>query len=97
MSEYNWDQFTKRITIKASAQDVYKAWATQSGLESWFLRKAVFTDISKRQRDPNYSFNPEIFTNGPGSVTRIQFTNTIPLSKLTVMITLNSDFQADAS
>ncbi len=58
MSEYNWDQFTKRVTIKASAQDVYKAWATQSGLESWFLRKAVFTDISKRQRDPNSFVQP---------------------------------------
>jgi uncharacterized protein YndB with AHSA1/START domain len=40
---YNWKQFTKRITIKAPAKAIYDAWATQQGLESWFLRLAQFT------------------------------------------------------
>jgi uncharacterized protein YndB with AHSA1/START domain len=41
--DYNWKQFTKRITIKAPAKAIYDAWATQQGLESWFLRLAQFT------------------------------------------------------
>ena len=40
---YNWKQFTKRISIKASAKAIYAAWTTQQGLESWFLRLAQFT------------------------------------------------------
>jgi len=35
-------QFTKRIPIDVPAQMIYQAWSTQSGLESWFLREAVF-------------------------------------------------------
>ena len=40
---YNWKQFTRRITIKAPPKAIYDAWATQQGLESWFLRLAQFT------------------------------------------------------
>ncbi len=43
MSPFNWKQFTKRITIKAPPKSIYDAWATQQGLESWFLRLAQFT------------------------------------------------------
>jgi uncharacterized protein YndB with AHSA1/START domain len=45
MSSYNWKQFTKRITIKAPPKAIYDAWATQQGLESWFLRLAQFTNM----------------------------------------------------
>jgi uncharacterized protein YndB with AHSA1/START domain len=38
----NWKQFTKRISIQASAKAIYDAWTTQQGLESWFLRLAEF-------------------------------------------------------
>ena len=40
MDNYNWRQFTKRITIKSAVQNIYDAWTTQQGLESWFLRLA---------------------------------------------------------
>src|ERR1700748_1679245 len=50
MSTYNFNHFTKRITIRASKQEIYKAWATQSGMEKWFLRKAEFTDRNKKIR-----------------------------------------------
>lgn len=52
MSHLNWSAFTKRIPIKASVNQVYEAWATQEGLEGWFLRSAVFTtgDKSPRKR-----------------------------------------------
>jgi uncharacterized protein YndB with AHSA1/START domain len=43
MKENNWNQFTKRITINAPALKIYQSWTTQNGLESWFLRKALFT------------------------------------------------------
>ena len=48
-----WDSFTLRIPIKASSQKIYDCWATQEGLESWFLRKAEFSkpDGSKRARN----------------------------------------------
>jgi uncharacterized protein YndB with AHSA1/START domain len=42
MENYNWSQFTKRITIHASPQSIYDAWSSQQGLESWFLRLAEF-------------------------------------------------------
>jgi uncharacterized protein YndB with AHSA1/START domain len=39
---FNWKQFTNRVTIAAPASAVMNAWSTQGGLESWFLRSAVF-------------------------------------------------------
>ena len=52
-----WDgkltKFIKRISIHVSPRKVFEAWSTQSGLESWFLRRAEFTDADgkKRERD----------------------------------------------
>jgi uncharacterized protein YndB with AHSA1/START domain len=40
----DWSKFTKRITVNASKEVIYKAWATQNGIESWFLRLSEFTD-----------------------------------------------------
>ena len=53
MEPYNWSQFTKRIAINAPMQTIYKSWATQNGLENWFLRTAEFrkADGSTRPRD----------------------------------------------
>jgi uncharacterized protein YndB with AHSA1/START domain len=39
----DWSSFTKRITIDAEADEIYRALASQSGIESWFLRIAQFT------------------------------------------------------
>lgn len=38
----NWKTFTKRIFINKPIKDVYRCWATQSQIETWFLEKAVF-------------------------------------------------------
>jgi uncharacterized protein YndB with AHSA1/START domain len=53
MNDYNWKQFVKRISVHSSAERIYNAWATQNGLESWFLRLAEFkTPVgSLRRRD----------------------------------------------
>lgn len=51
MKTYDWSQFVKRIPVKATVEQVYRAWASQQGLESWFLRKAEFS-TSAAQKSP---------------------------------------------
>lgn len=41
-TSYDWSTFTRRINIKSTPQTIYDAWATQKGLEKWFLRNAFF-------------------------------------------------------
>jgi uncharacterized protein YndB with AHSA1/START domain len=53
MTSYNWRQFTERVTIDALPQTIFNAWATQKGLESWFLRSAIFKKPDGMQRDNN--------------------------------------------
>lgn len=48
-----WKTFTKRITINRAKEIIYRAWATQAGLENWFLRRAEFTKTDGRLRDRN--------------------------------------------
>ena len=45
-----WSKFRKRITIDADSSKIYNAFATQQGLESWFLRKAQFLTSDGRVR-----------------------------------------------
>ena len=55
MQSYNWNQFTRRVTIKAPPQAIYDAWTSSEGIESWFLRKASFTSSSgilREGKDP---------------------------------------------
>ena len=52
-AQYNWKIFTKRITINREKEIIYRAWATQAGLENWFLRLAEFTKPSGRLRSRN--------------------------------------------
>ena len=40
--DYNWSTFIKSIPIKASADKLYAAFATRSGMESWFLRRSEY-------------------------------------------------------
>lgn len=44
MSDFS--KFRLRVNINSTIETVYKAWATRKGLESWFLRKALFKDSS---------------------------------------------------
>lgn len=53
MSSYNWKQFTKRVPVNASPKAIYDAWATQQGLESWFLRLAQFIKADGAIRSKN--------------------------------------------
>ncbi|HYJ38832.1 MAG TPA: SRPBCC domain-containing protein [Chitinophagaceae bacterium] len=49
----NLTKFIKRISINATPQEVFQAWCTQEGLETWFLRSSEFIkpDGSTRQRN----------------------------------------------
>jgi uncharacterized protein YndB with AHSA1/START domain len=39
-------KFVKRMTVRVDLPHLYQAWATQAGLETWFLRKAEFSTPS---------------------------------------------------
>jgi uncharacterized protein YndB with AHSA1/START domain len=55
----DWKQFVKRITINATAAEIYKAWSTQEGMESWFLRLAEFRKSGGELRKPNEPFQKD--------------------------------------
>ncbi len=74
MSKYDWSRFVKRISIDADVKDIYDAWATRSGLESWFLSKAEFTSDgavraseSRVQKGDTYSWNWHGFADYEGT------------------------------
>lgn len=50
MQNYDWSRFAKKIPVQISIPELYKAWATRAGLESWFLRMAAFTAPDGRPR-----------------------------------------------
>ncbi|WP_350294031.1 SRPBCC domain-containing protein [uncultured Croceitalea sp.] len=51
MSKLNFNQFTKKIYIKAPIEKLFWCWSTAEGIESWFLRKAVYTSPNKSIRN----------------------------------------------
>ncbi len=53
MSAYDWSKFILRIPVKAPVETIYRAWANQQGLESWFLRNARFFSSDNHLREGN--------------------------------------------
>lgn len=53
MEKLTFDSFTRKIYIKAPVEKIYWCWATEEGLCSWFLRKAIFTSGDGIQRAPD--------------------------------------------
>jgi len=50
----SWSEIRLRINIDTTIEKVYKAWTTQAGLESWFLRMAPAKDskgVGKKETD----------------------------------------------
>lgn len=39
---FDWGRFTKKIMVMAPIEKLYQAWATQDGMENWFLRSAEY-------------------------------------------------------
>jgi uncharacterized protein YndB with AHSA1/START domain len=52
MSQQNspFSAFKLRVNIKTGIEKAYQAWTTRAGLESWFLRQAIFTDENGKER-----------------------------------------------
>jgi len=48
----NWSSFTKKLGVNAPIEKLYWAWSTQEGIESWFLRKAIYTKLNGATRKP---------------------------------------------
>jgi uncharacterized protein YndB with AHSA1/START domain len=44
LTNSDFSEFKLRVNINTTIENAYRAWATPSGLESWFLRKAIFND-----------------------------------------------------
>ena len=42
MDSHDWSKFLLRIPISAHRQNIFDRWTSQSALESWFLRQALF-------------------------------------------------------
>lgn len=51
MTDDRWTKFKLTADFNTDVRSIYEAWATPAGLESWFLRKAIFCAIAGRQRD----------------------------------------------
>jgi uncharacterized protein YndB with AHSA1/START domain len=41
-TSYDWSRFSVRINVNAPVEKLYKAWATHSGIEQWFLRLSEY-------------------------------------------------------
>ena len=50
MEKYHWDYFTRSIFIDAPRERVFKAWTIPEQIETWFLEKAEFFDLSGQAR-----------------------------------------------
>ena len=75
-TEYDWSRFVKRININAPAEQLYKAWVTRAGIESWFLRMGEFSEANGSLLQMIPRFKKEININGIGLATPMIQLNT---------------------
>ena len=50
---YDWSRFVVRINVNASLDKLYKAWATRTGMEYWFLRLSEYKKADGTLRNNN--------------------------------------------
>jgi hypothetical protein len=48
----SWKSFAVQIPIRRDKESLYRAWATPEGIESWFLRSAIYISKEAVQRKP---------------------------------------------
>lgn len=53
MNKSLWKEFVRKIPVKASRKALYKAWATEEGITSWFLRECSYTNEKDGLLFPN--------------------------------------------
>lgn len=49
---HSWDRFTKSITVRSTTEQLYRAFATRAGMESWFLRSCSYSTPNARLLPP---------------------------------------------
>ncbi|MEN0054200.1 MAG: SRPBCC domain-containing protein [Mucilaginibacter sp.] len=59
MTDNRWTTFKLTASFDTGVRNIYEAWATPAGLESWFLRRAEFCAIAGRQRAPHEFISKE--------------------------------------
>src|SRR5262245_25357311 len=59
MSSHDWSRFVVRINVNAPIEKLYRAWATRSGMEFWFLRISEY-----KKPDGSLRGNDELSTKG---------------------------------
>jgi uncharacterized protein YndB with AHSA1/START domain len=55
---HEWTKFVLRIPVSTDKQTLFNAWASPAGLESWFLRKADFTNTAGNNVNKQEMVNP---------------------------------------
>ena len=50
MNALQWNSFEKKIYIKSSVEKLYKLWASEHGITSWFLNNAEFKNTEGNRR-----------------------------------------------
>jgi uncharacterized protein YndB with AHSA1/START domain len=50
MMDERWSSFKIVADIKAPVSEIYRAWTSPAGIESWFLKRAIFTGPDGERR-----------------------------------------------
>jgi len=58
MQKKDWSQFMLRIPVNASIQEIYDRWTSPGGLESFFLRQALFTTAEGTEKSGGQKIAP---------------------------------------
>jgi len=58
MEKLQWNSFDKKIYIRSTVEELYRLWATEEGIISWFLRDAVFKSSEGERRNASEFINP---------------------------------------
>ncbi len=53
MKSPDWTQFKRIIYINSTVEEIYRKWASQEGMETWFLKKAESFSKDGSKRDVN--------------------------------------------
>lgn len=53
MENFDWTSFTITIAVKAKIEDLYRAWASTSEIEKWFLKEAEYHGPAGNKIDKN--------------------------------------------
>lgn len=56
--DFSFEQFTKKVYIKAPAESLYSLWSTPEGITQWFLSSATYTSPSGDLRMQKEDFGP---------------------------------------